>query len=335
MTGAMKGWVIAGLAILALIGVATLTHGVTPISDIVADLTARWNGSGDSWNPLLHERLPRLLVLAMTGASLAVAGAVMQALFQNPLASPGILGVSAGGSLAVVLLFLTGWHIGYPFVIPFGAFAGSLCTLFAVYWVSHWHGRLQLHHLILAGIAISTAVLAIKGAIIYGLRDNWQLIQTVTEWEAGSTHDRGWQHVNMQLPLAMLGLIGSLYYKQEINILALGEEEAYNLGVDVETVRLRLFLCVAMLTGGAMAALGLITFFGLILPHVLRRFTGPDHRALLPACTVFGATTLAALDLMLRVFHIHWLSIGNVSAVLGGLFFVALLFGQLRNPSYA
>lgn len=306
----------------------TLGIGDIPWSSVWAGMLQRLFHHSTAWNPLLDERLPRLIVILCTGASLAVAGAVMQALFQNPLASPSILGISAGGSLCAIPIFIAEWHVTYPFSLPIAAFGGCLGTLFLVYFLARKEGQVSMAKLILTGIAISTLFLAIQGAILYALRDNWQLIQMISEWEAGSTTDRSWKQVHMQLPLTIVGLIGCWQYRQELNLLALGDEEALNLGVDVPKVRLHLFIHVALLTGGALAAVGVIAFFGLVLPHVLRQIKGPDYLRLIPLCILGGAGFLALMDLLLRIFDIHSLSIGNVSAILGGIFFLSLLLGR-------
>ena len=297
--------------------IITLYYGVTPWGQILDGIYARIFDGSTAWNPLLDERLPRLIVLSCTGASLAISGAVLQSLFHNPLASPSILGISCGGSLAVTLAFIMGWQLYYPYAVPMSAFGGCLFTLLFVYGLSRRNGEVQMTTLILTGIAISTLLLAIQGAITYALRDRWQLIQTITEWEAGSTTDRSWKHVHMQLPLTIVGLLGCWSYAREINILALGEEEAKNLGVEVAKVRWRLFLCVALLTGGTIAAVGIIAFFGLVLPHVLRRITGPDNARLIPLNIVAGGSTLLALDIILRIFEIH--AIGESWAAFVGL----------------
>jgi len=310
---------------LLLCSVLTLVIGDTPWHLIWEDIVNRLHGSGAPWNPLLNERLPRLIVIICTGASLAVAGAVMQALFQNPLASPNVLGISCGGGLLVVLVFVLEWHLTYPFAIPIAAFAGCLLTLLGVYSLSRSKEGVQLHTLILTGVAVSSLLFAIQAAIMFALRDRWMLIQTLTEWEAGSTIDRDWKHVHMQLPLALVGLYGCWFYHSEIDILALGEEEAKNLGVEVEKVRWRLFLCVALLTGGAIASIGMIAFFSLVLPHLIRYVQGPSNHHLIPLCIIVGSTSLTALDLLLRFLEIHALSIGNISAILGGLFFLILM----------
>ncbi|MFQ5730176.1 MAG: FecCD family ABC transporter permease [Waddliaceae bacterium] len=311
-----------------------LTTGATPLSQVWRGVLERLFEYSSNWNPLLDERLPRLIVLMCTGASLAVSGAILQSLFHNPLASPSVLGISCGGCLVVTLVFIREWHFYYPYAVPLAAFVGCLMTLLLVYALSYRKGGVQITTLILTGIAISSLLLAIQGAISYALRDRWEIIQTITEWEAGSTTDRSWKHVHMQLPLTLVGLMGSWIYCKEINILALGEEEAKNLGVEVSKVRWRLFLCVSLLTGGAIAAMGIIAFFGLVLPHLIRKITGPDNQRLIPLAILAGSATLLTLDVLLRVFGIRSFSIGNISAILGGIFFLLLLFGIRRESAF-
>lgn len=311
----------------------TLYIGDTPFASVWENALQKLKGEHSYWNPLLDERLPRLIVILCTGASLAVSGAVMQSLFQNPLASPSVLGISVGGCLLVVLIFIMQWHVHYPFAVPLAAFSGCLLTLLLVYGLAKRDGQVHMTQLILTGIALSTLFLSIQCTLLYALRDNWQLIQMVTEWEAGSTADRNWKHVHMQLPLTAVGLWGCWHYRREVNILSLGDEDASNLGVDVPKVRWRLFLCVALLTGGAIAALGIIAFLGLVMPHLIRRLQGHDSARLIPLCMLGGAIILALTDSTLRIFEIHALSIGNVSAIFGGLFFLSLLLAK-RGSDY-
>jgi iron complex transport system permease protein len=327
-------WITGSFFLLVVGSILTLVHGEIPWSNVWEGFLLRLQGRSDLWNPLLDERIPRLIVLVCTGASLAVSGAIMQSLFHNPLASPSVLGISAGGCLLVVLVFILNLRFSHPYALPLAAFIGCFLTLCLVYSLSHWQEGRQLTNLILTGIAISTLLIAIQGLLLYALRDRWQLIQTITEWEAGSTIDRSWQHVHMQLPLTLVGLWGCWVYREELNILALGEEEAKNLGVDVQRVRWRLFLCISLLTGGALAAVGMIAFFGLVLPHIIRRLQGPDHLFLIPLCLVAGAAVLTLLDFCLRFFELHDVSIGNLSAIIGGLFFLFLLFRPQKNLAY-
>lgn len=318
------------LCILLLCSIFTLTTGDTPWTTVWSTALQRFQETNLSWNPLLDERIPRLIVIICTGASLAVSGAVIQALFHNPLASPNVLGISCGGGLLVVLVFILEWHVKYPFAIPTAAFIGCLGTLILVYSLSWSQGEVQLNSLILTGIAISSLLFAVQAAIMYAFRDQWILIQTLTEWEAGSTFDRSWKHVHMQLPLTIIGLYGCWHYHSEIDILALGEEEAKSLGVEVQRVRWRLFLCIALLTGGAISAVGMIAFFGLVLPHLIRYIQGPSNHHLIPLCILIGSIAFAAIDLLLRLLNIHAISIGNVSAIMGGLFFLILIRNYRR-----
>lgn len=328
-------WIFGSLLFLVLGSVFTLCYGDTPLDKIWEGILLRMDGGSNLWNPLLDERLPRLIVLICTGASLAVSGAIMQSLFHNPLASPSVLGISSGGCLSVILVFIFDLRSNYPYALPLAAFVGCFLTLCIVYSLSRWQEGKTLTNLILTGIAVSTLLLAIQGLILYALRDRWQLIQTITEWEAGSTIDRSWQHVHMQLPLTLVGIAGCWVYREELNLLALGEEEAKNLGVDVQQVRWRLFLCISLLTGGAIAAVGMIAFFGLVLPHIVRRLQGPNHLTLIPSCLIGGAATLTCIDSCLRYFSLHEVSIGNLSAIIGGLFFLFLLFKPNRSLAYS
>lgn len=325
---------IACLAVLFLSALLILFQGETPWEKIWEGALLRIQGESNGWNPLLDERIPRLIVLISTGASLAVSGVVMQSLFHNPLASPSVLGISAGGCLSVIFIFILDLKMAFPYALPLAAFFGCFMTLCLVYGLSRCQTGKPLTNLILTGIAISSLLLAIQGVLLYALRDRWQLIQTITEWEAGSTIDRSWQHVHMQLPLTLVGLWGCWNYREELNILALGDEEALNLGVDVKRVRWHLFLCIALLTGGALAAVGMIAFFGLVLPHILRRLSGPSHFVLIPLCIVAGGAVLTLFDFFLRFFELHQISIGNLSAIIGGIFFLLLLFRPQQNLAY-
>ncbi len=326
----MKRWYTFFFIALFFLIPSLLATGETPLVDAIAGAAAKLRGE-PIWSCLLDERLPRLIVLLLTGASLSTAGAVTQSLFRNPLASPSVLGIPFGGSFVVVIAFVFGLHFRYPAAIPIAAAFGSLGTLLLVYSFSLRKGRLELPSLVLNGIAISTVLMATQKAMLYMMRDQWALIQTLTEWEAGSTADRSWQHVSMQLPFALIGLIGSLRYTRELNVLALGEEEAESLGVDVQKVRTFLFLFVALLIGGALAAVGVIAFFGLILPHILRKLVGSDNRHLLPLSALGGATSLVGLELLLRLTGTYLFTIGNISSLLGGFFFLLLLLGKKES----
>ena len=313
------------LALLTLFSLLLLMQGKTPFWQLVRSL------SDAAWNPLRDERMPRLIILLASGASLAVSGAMMQALFVNPLASPAILGVSSGGSLAVTLIFLSGFQLTAPYLIPLSAIAGCLAALALVYSFAKVRGRIALPTLLLSGIAFSTVLSALQGALLYAFRDHWQLVQTLAEWGAGSSWDRSWQQVHFQLPLSLIGLACCWKNRKELDILMLGEEEAANLGVEVKEVRLQLFVSVALLCGGALAALGLIPFFGLMIPHTARALGGLKHQSLLPRCALLGSLSLLMMDYSLRALEIFQMTIGTVSALIGGLFFLFLFFYSERS----
>jgi iron complex transport system permease protein len=263
-----------------------------------------------------------------------VAGAVTQSLFHNPLASPSVLGISSGGCLAVVLVFVSDLHLKIPALLPLSAFTGCMATLCLVYALSCLQQGSRLTRLILTGIAVSSLIIALQNLVLYSMRHNWQLIQTISEWESGSSLDRNWSHVHLQLPLTLIGLGGCWLYRKELNILALGEEEAQNLGIEVRLIRWRLFLCISLLTAGSLAALGMIAFFGLVLPHVIRQLQGADNNRLIPLCIVGGAAVLITFDLFLRQARLTSFSIGNLSAIIGGMFFLFLLFYNQKQAEH-
>jgi len=323
------------IALLFLTISVTLTWGQVEWNEVWSGALNRFTGNSSTWNALLDERIPRLIVLICSGASLAVSGAIMQSLFHNPLASPGVLGITAGGSLCVLIVFLSGIYTTIPLTIPLAAVIGCFLSLLLVMGLAKAQGPQNTTHLILIGIAISTLLVALQGALVYCVRDNWALVQIVTEWQAGSTYNRNWEHVHMLLPLTLIGLYGAWAYRHEMNLLALGDEEARNLGVDVTPVRWRLLLCVTLLSGGALAATGAIAFFGLVLPHLVRTLEGPNHRTLIPLCILAGGTLLPTLDNAMRVLHLQFLTIGNISGVIGGIFFFALLYQNHSRRVYA
>ncbi len=321
--------------LLALSSLMTLYVGEMPFPEALSDLWLRLLGTDSKWNPILDERLPRLIVLICSGGSLAVSGAIMQSLFHNPLASPGVLGITSGGSLAVLFVFLSGLYVAFPLAIPLAAILGSLLTLMLVTALAKMAAPSHSSQLILIGIAISTLFIATHSALLYCFRDHWTFVQMMTEWQAGSTHNRNWDHAHMQAPLTLVGLYFAFTYRKEMNLLALGDEEALSLGVDVGSVKWRLFLAATLLSAGSLAGAGSIAFFGLVLPHLARTLNGPSHETLIPLCCLGGGALLPTLDVAMRLLHLQFLTIGNISGVIGGLFFFALLARTQKKRAYA
>lgn len=282
-----------------------------------------------AWNPLLQERLPRLLILWMNGASLAVAGALVQGFFANPLAAPTVLGITAGGHLAVILGIWAGVQLLFPAALAFTAIVGCLTALILVYAIAKQIG-LSNYMLLLTGIACTALLSAMQGALLYALRHNWELMQGIAELQAGSTLFLTWQDFHLQFPLVAAGLFAAYKYAAPLNLLSLGLDEALHLGVDVAKARRDLFLIIAVLTAAPLAVIGDIPFLGLIIPHACRWIVPANHEKLLPACALAGAAALALLDLCIRV--LPWqVSISHLSGVMGGLFFFILLVRSAKR----
>ena len=277
--------------------------------------------------PSTHEtivmqiRLPRILLGAWVGLALAIAGAVMQGFFRNPMADPSIIGVSSGAAVGAVAA------ITLPFALPFGlelqtaAFVGGVATAFAVYMIATEGGRTPVATLLLAGIAIQ----AFLGAVIsFMLLRSGQSLEEAIYWLMGHLHYASWSRVHslvLTVPVLVLVLLA---YGRDLNVLLLGEEEAHNLGIEVERTKRLLLAVSSIVTALAVAVSGVIGFVGLIVPHMMRLVVGPDHRILLPTSALAGAAFLVAADTVARSGPAE-VPVGIVTAALGAPFFLYLL----------
>lgn len=314
---ALTMWLVGSLGI--------LFTGPYPTQLALGELFEILQGKSYQWNAILDERLPRWIILSCSGASVAVAGAAMQALFANPLASASSLGISSGGSLFIIIAYTCGLAQLVNVSIPAFSFIGCLGTLTLVYALFRWKGG-GTASLLLIGVAISTLLSAIESTLLYSIRDDWYLVRTLTEWASASSLDRSWSHVLFQLPLCFIALLGIFYWKREIDILSLGEEQALTLGIDVPTLRWGLFFLISLITGSTLAALGSLPFFGLLLPHAIRSITGPLHSRLLPLSALAGAGMLCLLDWLLRMSGYGVATLGNFCALFGAAGFLFLFF---------
>ncbi len=284
------------------------------------------------WTVLWSIRLPRVLLAVLAGAALALAGAGLQGLFRNPLADPSLIGVSAGAAIgavsAIVLLGGSGLvHTTWAgqALLPVSAFVCGVGTTFCVYNISKVEGRTLLGTMLLAGIAVNALASALIGAMLF-LSDNTQL-RDFTYWSLGSLSGATWNNL---LPVAVLvipALIVFPFFARPLNAFLLGEAEAYFLGVDVGRLKKWIvFICAAMV-GATVAACGIISFVGLVVPHIVRSMVGPDHRYVIPGSALLGALLLVSADLLARtVLAPVELPIGVVTAVLGAPFFIGLLY---------
>lgn len=277
-------------------------------------------------------RLPRVAVAALVGAALAVAGAQMQGLFRNPLASPDIIGTSAGGALGAVISLVSGLAMREMLALPLFSFAGSLAALFAVYAIATRRGRTPVATLLLTGVAISALLGAASSFLISLTWVRWEIAQEIIFWLMGGLDNRRWTHCLLLLPCVVVGLSVALAYRRELDLLPAGEETAMALGVEIEKTKRILLVNAALLTGASVAVSGVIGFVGLIAPHLARRLTGPSHRVLLPASALTGAVFLSAADLSARLLiRPEEIRLGIVTAVFGAPFFLFLLLRRRRE----
>ncbi|NLE56168.1 MAG: iron ABC transporter permease [Lentisphaerae bacterium] len=289
-------------------------------------VTTLWRRDGGlDYQILWHIRLPRVLLGALVGASFAVSGVILQGVLRNPLASPGIIGVSAGGGLAgIVVMVLLPRHGGA--MVP-AAFAGSLLAALLVYVLS-WKRGVSTIRLILAGVAVSAMLGALSSAV---LLFNAEKAGGVLDFTIGSLSTRSWRHVEQVWPYMALGLLMAQALCGRLNILALGDDVAVGLGLQVERVRVALLATAALLAAAAVSAVGLLGFVGLIAPHLARMVIGSDNRFLLPAAALLGATLVMACDSVGRVvMPPSELPVGIIMAMVGPPFFLWLL----RKVSY-
>lgn len=281
-------------------------------------------------------RTPRVLVASLVGAALAVAGAQMQGLFKNPLASPDIVGTSAGGAFGAVLALATGLATHSLFYLPVFSFTGAFIALFAVYIISTRHGRTPIATLLLAGVALSALIGAATSFLITMTWVRYEVAQEILFWLLGGLDNRTWAHFWLALPCIAVGAGVSLIYTRELDLLLTGDETANSLGVEVEHVKRVVLTSAALLTGTAVAVSGVVGFVGLIVPHIVRLIIGPAHRRLIPASALTGATFLVLADLLARMLRRpEEIRLGIITAAVGAPFFLYLLLKHRREIGYS
>jgi iron complex transport system permease protein len=286
---------------------------------------------------VLNIRLPRLLLGAMVGAALAVAGALMQGLFRNPLADPGLVGVSAGAGLAAAATIVLGDRLlgiigaKLPFAaLPAGAFLGGLLTTTLLYLIATREGRTSVATMLLAGVALGALAGAMTGFLAY-LSDDRQL-RDLTFWSLGSLGGATWTKVWAIAPVILPLLAAMAFLARGLDALSLGEAEAFYLGVPVQRLKVAIVVLTALAVGASVAAAGLIGFIGIVVPHMLRLVIGPGHRALLPLAALGGAILLVGADTIARIVVAPAeLPIGIVTAAIGAPFFLWLLLRGDRS----
>lgn len=273
---------------------------------------------------LWNVRLPRIVLALLVGASLGCAGALMQGVFGNPLAEPGVIGISSGAAVGAVASIVFGLDFLGNWTVSAFAFVAGLATVLVVYVMSRSGGRTEVVTLILTGIAVNAFAGALIGLFLFFA--DTAAVNQVAFWQLGSLAQATWPKVLAVLPCAALGLAVAPLYARRLDLLSLGERPARHLGVDVERLRVILILVIALLTAAAVSVSGIISFVGLVVPHLLRMVAGSGHRFLVPGSALLGALVLLAADLAARtVAAPAELPLGVLTALLGSPFFFWLL----------
>lgn len=283
-------------------------------------VTAHPQGESALWTI----RFPRVLLAALVGAALAVGGAIMQGVFGNPLADPGVVGVSSGAAAAACTAMVFNIAIFGAWTTPIFAFVGGLAVTLIVYAMSRSNGRTEVVTLVLTGVAIN----AVAGAVIAFLTfiGDQQSREQIIFWQLGSLNGTRWQYVAVVAPLVLIGIVAAMLISRKLDLLSLGERSARHLGVNVERLRIVSVVIVAILTAAAVAFCGIISFVGLVVPHIVRMLIGPGHRALIPISALGGAVLLSGADLVARTAVLYAdLPIGMLTSLVGGPFFFYLI----------
>lgn len=283
---------------------------------------------------ILDIRLPRAVLGMLVGASLAVSGVVMQGLFRNPLADPGLVGVSSGASLGAVLLIVLGTAAFGPlfalfgfYALPVAAFFGGLVTTLLLYRIATRGGQTSIATLLLAGIALGALTGAVTGVLVF-MADDKQL-RDLTFWGLGSLAGANWTKILASAPIILLSLAVTPFLARGLNAITLGEAAAFHMGIPVQRLKNVAIVSVAAATGASVAVSGGIGFVGIVVPHLLRLVMGPSHRFLLPGSALGGGALLLVADSVARtVAAPAELPIGVITALFGAPVFLFLLLGK-------
>lgn len=270
-------------------------------------------------------RLPRIAAAMLVGMALAVAGTVTQGVFRNPLADPGLIGISAGAAAGAVGAIGLGLPALHPLLLPASAFVGALCSALLVMGLGGARSAPGTGVLLMAGVAVSSFLGAVTSIILTSTEDR-DLLREMLFWLLGGLDNRDWTQVGLVIAPIVLGSLVIYAFARDLNLLTLGDEGAQALGVRVRRTRLLLLGLAALVAAVAVSISGTIAFVGLVVPHLLRSLVGPDHRVLLPACALGGALFLLAADTLARlVLQPVELRVGIVTALVGAPFFLFVL----------
>lgn len=282
-----------------------------------------------SWETIIIGiRLPRILLGALVGASLAISGTCMQGLFRNPMADPFIIGISSGAALGSVIALALEKVLAITvlYVAPFFAFSGALGAVLLVYGISRVGGFVPVETLLLAGVAVAAFLSAVTSVLVFVYSGD---VIHVLFWITGSLGAAKWIDVMIILPVYVVGTILLFFFSRDLNGILLGEETAQSLGIDVETTKKIILVISSLITASAVVTSGTIGFVGLITPHIMRLFVGSDHRILIPSSAVAGGIFLIWCDTIART--IIAVPVAMITALFGAPFFMYLLIRRKRS----
>lgn len=330
----------AGIALMALafllvaVGCLSLTFGQidVPVKNAVAVVCQQLGlpflqdvaVSKEQLAVIWYIRLPRMIVGMLVGGALGTSGAVMQGIFSNPLADPGLIGISAGAATGAVVSIALGTATMSMFTMPAFAFCGSICAVCLTVFLAMRNGKIPVMTLLLAGVAVGMLLGAVTSGILTFM--NEQKLQQYLFWMVGGLDYRRWEHVYLAAGPVLCGIFIMLLLARHLNILVLGETEAKAVGMPVTQFRMGLLFVSAMTTATSVCVSGNIGFVGLVIPHMMRMLIGPDHRILLPASALGGAVFLVFCDSLGRIIMPPAeVRVGIMTALLGTPYFLYLL----------
>lgn len=336
-------YVILAILLLLSIGLALRIGAVDLSFDDIRYILLNGLGLADapvdaiSQGLFLQIRLPRVLLCATVGAGLSVSGVLMQALFRNPIVEPGLVGTSAGAALGAALVFVLGKNINWAFtdalglfLLPCVAFTFAFLATLLVYRIASLSGKVNVATMILAGIAINALATGGTGFLSYIARD--PQARSITFWNLGTFSGADWTQVALVLPVTAIGILLSLRFTKALNVLILGEDEVQHLGYNIDRLKIQVLLLNTLLVAVGTAMVGVISFVGLVVPHLLRLLKTSDNRFLVIASALLGSALLTLADtLARRMMAPAEFPIGVITAFVGAPVFIWLLIRNARS----
>ena len=276
-------------------------------------------------------RFPRILLSILVGASLAVSGAALQGIFKNPMADPGIIGVSSGAAVGAVIILSLGFASYSLLMLPIFSFIGGLSAAFLVFLISRLASSSTSSSFILSGLAVSTFLNSVISLIILSSKKFGELT-SILNWLAGGFQDARWEHVYMTFPIVLAALPFLIFYSNRINILSLSDDSAKSLGLNVNKDKFIILILATLVTSVSVAVSGILAFVGIMIPHITRLIVGPDNRVVIPVSALIGSLFILSGDLLARTVMLpNEIRLGVITSFIGAPYFIFLLIKQRKT----